>query len=291
MKYKITHTTTYQYTSAVSICQNVVILTPRDSATLTCLHHRLTIRPTPTSASRRIDAFGNVVHAFSLEETHSQLSITAVSRVDVKESQLSSGTESFTVADLRKELNAGCGNEWLKVAVFLFNSPRIRKGQIFSSFARRFFPSDASLLQAIKSFNTHMHESFVYDKDATHVDTKTEEAFEGGRGVCQDFAHIAIACLRSIGIPARYVSGYLRTEPPEGRERLIGADQSHAWLSVYAGETIGWVDIDPTNDCVCSTDHISVATGRDYSDVVPVRGIFLGGGDTSQAVSVDVAPI
>ncbi len=129
------------------------------------------------------------------------------------------------------------------------------------------------------------------DVTSTDVNTSTELAFEQGRGVCQDFAHIGVACCRSVGIPARYVSGYLRTIPPAGKPRQIGADASHAWISIYCGADLGWVDFDPTNDCICGSDHVTVAWGRDYNDVVPIKGVFLGGGDPLLNVSVDVAPI
>ena len=132
---------------------------------------------------------------------------------------------------------------------------------------------------------------FKYCKKATPVTTPTAEAFEMRSGVCQDFAHVQIACLRSLGLPARYVSGYLRTHPPADKERLIGADESHAWVSVYCGAEVGWIDLDPTNNCLCSTDHIPVAVGRDYSDVTPFKGVFLGGGQHTLDVSVDVVPV
>ena len=150
---------------------------------------------------------------------------------------------------------------------------------------------DQPILVALQSFCHQVYTDFSYDKEATAVDTLTEDAFNGRRGVCQDFAHIAVACLRSVGLPARYVSGYLRTVPPEGKERLVGADQSHAWVAVYCGPELGWVDFDPTNDCFCQTDHIPIAVGRDYSDVVPIKGVFLGGGEPTLTVSVDVEPV
>ncbi|MCA9086775.1 MAG: transglutaminase family protein [Planctomycetaceae bacterium] len=289
MKYKVVHTTTYQYSSPVNICQNLVILAPRETPWLTCQNHRLTIRPTPTTSFRRTDAFGNIVHSFSLEESHTQLSITATSRVTVEER--SYPVSKATVGQLTQELSDPESAEWLQTSMFLFDSPRIRRGPRFRDFVLPFLNQDRPILEAITDFNTHVHHSFKYDKTATVVDTPTEVAFDGRHGVCQDFAHVVIACLRSAGFAARYVSGYLRTLPPEGKERLVGADQSHAWVSVYGGEHLGWIDIDPTNNCLCSTDHIPIAWGRDYSDVVPIRGIFLGGGEQQQTVSVDVAPL
>ena len=161
----------------------------------------------------------------------------------------------------------------------------------FEQYARHSFPTGRPILEAVLDLNQRIHRDFQYDPAATHVHTPTEEAYALRRGVCQDFSHVQIACLRALGLSARYVSGYLRTHAPTGQPRLIGADQSHAWVSVYCGQRIGWIDVDPTNDKLSDLDHIPIAWGRDYSDVVPVRGVFLGGGKHQVTVSVDVAPV
>jgi transglutaminase-like putative cysteine protease len=173
----------------------------------------------------------------------------------------------------------------------LYDSPRIRRSTIFREFAEPSFDAEDSAVDAISNLAQRIHDHFKYDPLATHCHTQTEEAFELRRGVCQDFAHIMIAALRSMGVPARYISGYLRTIPPPGKERLIGADQSHAWVAAYCGSETGWIEFDPTNSCLCGSDHIPIAWGRDYSDIVPVRGTFLGGGDSRMHVSVDVIPL
>lgn len=290
MKYKITHSTKYQYTVPVSVCHNVVVLTPRESEWVRTIAHRLSVRPTPIVTAKRRDWFGNLVQSFSIEESHRQLVITSTSRIDVQPRPIPQPdtTPSWTVVE--RGVSEQTSPDWFSEIPFVFDSPRIRRSPEFAAFARKSFPPRRPILAAALDLNHRLHTEFQYDKNATDVRTPTEEAFRKRKGVCQDFAHVAVACLRSLGIPARYVSGYLRTRPPEGEPRLIGADQSHAWVAVYCGPDVGWVDVDPTNDCLCRSDHIPIGWGRDYSDVVPIKGVFLGGGDPALTVSVDVEP-
>lgn len=290
MNYRITHTTSYKYSSPVSVCHNVVMLSPRKSEYLECNSHRLNVRPIPDISEHRTDMFGNIVRRFSLEENHSQLTITATSHVTVLPRELPAAETSAACSRVISGITDRSDPDWLDVVPFVFNSPRIQRSAEFAAFAAKVVQNDKPVVVAATDLTHRIYTEFKYDKQATHVDTPTETAFAGKHGVCQDFAHIAIACLRSVGLPARYVSGYLRTIPPEGKERLVGADQSHAWVSVYCGVEFGWIDFDPTNDCICGTDHVPIAIGRDYSDVVPIKGVFLGGGDPALSVSVDVAP-
>ncbi|MCA9248620.1 MAG: transglutaminase family protein [Planctomycetales bacterium] len=290
MKYKITHSTSYAYSSPVSVCHNLVMMTPREDPRVHCLSHRLRIRPTPQVSGRRYDCFGNHVHSFSIEESHRKLTVMATSRVSVEQFELPAPESTPAWESLASDEAAQRDPSWLNVAPFRFDSPRVQRSTEFADYARTAFTPSRSVLAAVLDLTATIHSDFAYDKQATLVDTPTEEAFRLRRGVCQDFAHVQIACLRSLGIPTRYVSGYLRTLPEAGKERLVGADQSHAWLSVYCG-TAGWIDVDPTNNCVCSTDHIPVAWGRDFGDVVPIKGVFLGGGEHILSVSVDVLPL
>ncbi len=179
---------------------------------------------------------------------------------------------------------------WLSVSVHRFDSPRIRRTGNYAEYASSAIRDETPVLLAARDLTRMIYDDFAYDRNATDVDTPTDKAFASRSGVCQDFAHIAVTCLRSLELPARYVSGYLRTVPQDGKQRLIGADQSHAWVSVYCGSELGWVEFDPTNNCICGTDHIPIAYGRDYGDVVPIKGVFLGGGEPILSVSVDVAP-
>lgn len=235
--------------------------------------------------------FGNVVQRFSLEENHKTLSISAKSLVTSHGQQQPSAELAPTCQQVSMHSREQSDPNWLSVAPFFFESPRIKFTPEFAEYGAECLAADKSIFAAVQELTHRIYADFKYDTDATAVDTPTADAFQGKHGVCQDFAHVAVACLRSCGLPARYVSGYLRTLPPEGKERLIGADESHAWFSAYCGSQLGWIDFDPTNDCLCGTDHVPIAFGRDYSDVVPVKGIFLGGGETSLTVSVDVAPV
>ena len=288
--YRISHTTHYRYSSAVSVCHNVIMLSPQPTNLLECRDHRLNIRPVPGIVHERNDMFGNRIARFSLEESHTQLTITAVSQVTVRSRDLAGTDQTPTCGAVAAGITEQTDPNWLQVVPFLHDSPRIQRSSEFAEYAQPCLAENRSIFEAATDLTKKIYDEFTYDKNATLVDTPTKKAFAGRHGVCQDFAHIAVACLRSHGLPARYVSGYLRTIPPEGKERLVGADQSHAWVSVYCGQNLGWIDFDPTNDCVCDTDHVPIAVGRDYSDVVPIKGVFLGGGDPALTVTVDVLP-
>lgn len=288
MQYKITHTTTYAYSAPVSVCHNLLILTPREGDRLTCASHRLVIRPTPSATVRRTDYFGNYVHAFAIEEQHRSLSVTSTSRVTVKRTETNPENGGPSWEGIRDDVRAQRDPNWLSCAPFHFDSPRVSAGSDYLAYAAQDFQAGTPILNGVMALTARIHAEFAYDTGATTVTTRTEDVFTNRRGVCQDFAHVELACLRSLGIPCRYVSGYLRTLPPPGQTKLVGADQSHAWLAVYCGEEFGWVEVDPTNNCVCGLDHIPIAWGRDYSDVVPFRGAFTGGGEHVLSVSVDV---
>lgn len=295
MNYRIRHTTTYSYSDPVPVCHNQVLLSPRESSWLECHSHRLQVRPAPTIAGRRRDYFGNLVHVFSIEESLKKLTITSTSRVTVTPRELPSSCSTLPWERLVAAVSNRKDANWMEACEFTFDSPFIRRGDDFVNYAETSFTPGRPILEATLELTERINSEFKYDTAATHVNTTPEEAFRLKAGVCQDFAHVQIACLRSLGIPAKYVSGYLRTIPKPGEKRLVGADESHAWIAVYCGAASGdlgpgWVDVDPTNNCICSTDHIPVATGRDYQDVAPIRGVFIGGGTHELDVSVDVCP-
>lgn len=290
MRYKITHSTSYTYGEPVKVCHNLIMLTPRPTPHLQTHSHRLVIRPTPEYSARRKDDFGNFVHCLSIEESHRRLSITATSRVTVDEVTLPIANTTPPWEKIVGSIADGSDPNWFHACRFLFDSSRVRQNAKFRDYAQGSFTKERPILESVLDLTSRIHRDFKYDTNATQVDTLTEDAFELRRGVCQDFAHVQIACFRSLGLPARYVSGYLRTIPPPGKPRLVGVDQSHAWVSVYCGPT-GWIDVDPTNDTACRTDHIPLAFGRDYKDVTPVRGVFLGGGRHTLKVEVDVCPL
>jgi transglutaminase-like putative cysteine protease len=258
MKYKITHSTSYSYSEPVAVCQNLVMLTPREGPRLRCSSHRLVIRPQPTTSAHRIDFFGNQCVAFSIEENHRQLRITATCRVDVEPFELPRTDTLPAWEKVIDGVSAQRDPDWLEAWPFICDSPRIVRKETFANYAHESFPAGRSAFAAVQDLTARIHRDFKYDRAATDVRTSTDEAFRLQKGVCQDFAHVEIACLRSLGMPARYVSGYLRTVPAPGKERLVGADQSHAWISAYCGPA-GWNDFDPTNNAVVSTDHVPLA--------------------------------
>ncbi|MEM6364236.1 MAG: transglutaminase family protein [Planctomycetota bacterium] len=288
--YHVVHETVYDYGEPVPICQNELRMRPRSSAMLNCKACEISISPKPETLLSYVDYFGNEVDSFAIESPHRQLKVRVASDIGVysrDDTELGSGPRWRDVADAIAA--GGDGEDWT-AAEFVHASRRIGLDDQYVSFARDIFADEADLIIATEALTKRIHQTFAYDPTATGVDTSTEDAFEIRAGVCQDFSHVQIACLRSIGIPARYVSGYLRTIPPPGKPRLVGADQSHAWISVYAGRELGWIDYDPTNACRTASDHIPVCLGRDYDDISPMRGIVIGGGDTVLKVSVDVIP-
>lgn len=290
MRYRITHTTTYNYSDAVPICHNEVHLTPRDGRGQVCLSHRLAIRPKPTTLARRNDYFGNQCHYFSVQEGHKRLTVRAVSRVEVQPQTTPKPHETLPWEQVCESTRDVSSPIMLDALQYVYESPSIAIPPVAAEYAAVSFPAGIPILKGVLDLTTRIHREFAYDPKATTVSTAVDEIFALKRGVCQDFAHLQIAVLRSIGIPARYVSGYLRTIPAPGRPRLVGADASHAWLSVFCGPA-GWIDVDPTNNCPCGTDHIAVAWGRDYSDVCPIKGVYIGGGAHRMSVSVDVLPL
>ncbi len=293
MRYRITHTTKYQYSESVPLCHNKLHLTPRPLVNQECLEYRLIVVPEPTIIDSSEDCFGNQVDYFSLATAHRSLAITSISLIKVDSVSIpnkdtaSVPWEKIAGSSL-KELDKAPVEDPIQIQQLKFDSPYINRDQRFDDYARESFTKDRPILDACLELTSRIHEDFEYDPRTTSVSTPIEQVFEQRSGVCQDFAHLQIACLRSIGLPARYVSGYLRTVPPEGKPRLIGADASHAWLSVYCGP-LGWIDFDPTNNLIPGPDHVTVAHGRDYADVCPIQGVFMGGGDHSMSVSVDVA--
>lgn len=289
-KYKIVHTTTYKYADTVPICHNQVHLSPRDTYWQTCQHFKLSIKPHPDSVGHMKDYFGNTVHHFSIQESHRKLVIVAASRVEVRARELAPLDQSPPWESVPGGLQKPVEAFQLDAIQFLLDSPSVAASDSLREYASPSFSEGRPILEAVKDLTSRIHADFKYDPRATTVNTPLEEVLELRRGVCQDFAHLQIGCLRSMGLAARYVSGYLRTIPPPGKPRLVGADASHAWLSVFCNDW-GWVDVDPTNDCFPSLDHITVAWGRDYRDVCPINGVFVGGGTHTMGVSVDVEPL
>jgi transglutaminase-like putative cysteine protease len=289
MTYRIVHKTTYRYKSPVSFGDHVACLTPRNLPHHRCLHNVINITPQAT-CNERTDYFGNRLCFFTIQEPHSRLVVEARSEVVIDEGQNPRPQPSLSWEDAARALPRDRSLESLDAYQFVFESPRIRPSAEFAKYAAQSFQPGRQFQEALLDLTARIHAEFKFDSKATSVRTPAEEVLKKKRGVCQDFAHLQIACLRSLGLPARYVSGYLRTYPPPGRPRLIGADASHAWVSAYC-PGLGWLDVDPTNNVVPTYNHIMLAWGRDYGDVSPLRGVILGGRDHTLKVGVDVEPV
>jgi transglutaminase-like putative cysteine protease len=268
----------------------VTRLEPRATATQQQREFALSISPEPALRKTRTDYFANQICIFSIQEIHSQLEIVAESRVVVRANPPPRPGSSLPWEEVARRFRDPVSPEIFDPYQFIFDSPQVRASFELAAYAQESFRRHTPLLAASKDLMRRIHKDFKYDLRATTVATPLEEVLRKRRGVCQDFAHLAIACLRSLGLPARYVSGYLRTRPPEGRKRLVGVDASHAWFSVFC-PGLGWVDFDPTNNLLPAEEHITVAYGRDFGDVSPVAGILTGGGKHGLTVSVDVAPV
>lgn len=290
MKYRVTHKTTYDGHETVSIGHNQAWLEFRSIDRQQVESFRLTIEPEPSIKTRRVDAFGNPVQVFSFNEGYQRLDVISTTIVTVRDSEFPRTATTTAWEEVAAALRRKDTPQDRDALEFAFPSHRITSSKAMKEYAIESFKPGRPVIEAVEELTRRIHADFVFDSRATTVNTPVQEVFRLRRGVCQDFAHLQIAMLRSLGIPARYISGYLRTIPPEGQPRLVGADASHAWLSVYCGNG-AWLDVDPTNDTFCSTDHITLAWGRDYSDVPPLTGVFVGGGQHRLLVSVDVMPL
>jgi transglutaminase-like putative cysteine protease len=290
MIYRVRHVTTYEYEDPVSVSHHILRLTPHNSLRQTCRKTAITIAPQPVDSSRHVDYFGNATTAFTLLEPHDRLVVDATSELEVNALALPDFAGSPPWESVRDSLPFARTDEELNAYQFVFDSARVEGGPELAEYARESFPDGRPLLEAVLDLTRRINHDFRFDTRATEVSTPVETFFEKRRGVCQDFSHLQIACMRSLGLPARYVSGYLRTLPPPGKPRLVGADASHAWCAAWSPGA-GWVDFDPTNNCVPSDGHITVAWGRDYSDVSPIHGVLLGGARHTLDTGVDVMPL
>jgi len=280
--YEVVHTTEYDYSESVAVSHHLARLSPRILPHQQRLHHELQIDPAPAVMTTHTDYFGNAVTYFGMQGAHKRLTVRARSRVALQATSLPAPSDTppwETVAD-----RTGLPLEALE---FLFASALIPAGPQLAAYARAAFPPGRPLLDAVLELTRRIHDEFTFDREATTVATPLADVFKSRRGVCQDFARLEIACLRSLGLPARYISGYLETVPPADSSRLLGADASHAWLAVYCPDA-GWIPVDPTNNLLPSVTHVTVAWGRDYGDVSPIHGVILGGGNHTLRVNVDV---
>ena len=281
MRYRVRHRNRYQYVHPVSLSHSHATLLPRDTLNQQVLSAHLTILPGTDDVHERQDLFGNRVSRFSIEEVHTELNVLAETEVEVRSNRvdLSRDPDITDQSGIPAKTRLYCRPS-LYVPIGI---PEIQQ------FADQCFTDGCGLIEGTRALNERIFHEFVYDQHFSDVETPVGLVLSERRGVCQDFAHLMLACLRSKGIASRYVSGYLETDPPAGQPKLMGADASHAWVSVFVPGT-GWIDFDPTNGLLPSDRHVTLAWGRDYADVVPLKGLMTGGGQHALEVSVDVTP-
>ena len=287
----VLHETAYDYAPMVRTAQHMAHLKPAHDARQQLLSHQLTVDPAPVQRSEARDAFGNVRSFFSLEYAHEFLRVQADSLVQT--STVAEPADSLPWEQAAERMRYHRAARYDAAAEFAFASPYVPRHEAFVAYARASFPEGRPLLEAARDLTRRIHRDFEYVTTATDVNTPALAALRLRKGVCQDLAHVMLGCLRSLHLPARYISGYLLTEPAPGQPRLVGCDASHAWVSVYLPSAEGggsWLDLDPTNDRAAGEDYVTLAIGRDYSDVAPMRGVIHGGAQHTLRVAVTVTP-
>lgn len=291
MIYDIRHRTVFTYEEVVSVSHHVLHLAPRRHLRQQSLESTVVVEPAPAVGSAGTDYFGNVVHYVTVQEPHERLVVEARSRVDVQPLATSLNlADSPPWETIARQLAEASDSRALKSSEFTFDSPYATGSDEVQEYAAKSFEPGRPILEAAMDLTSRIFHEFEYRGGVSDVSTPVRDVFAMRKGVCQDFAHLELACLRSLGLAARYVSGYLLTHPPEGKEKLVGSDASHAWISVWAGD-LGWIDFDPTNNLIPNEEHVTVGWGRDYGDVSPINGFIVGGGAHQVAVAVDVNPV
>lgn len=292
MKYRISHHTRYAFDEHVSFGMNRACLLPREMPGQTCLATRLTTRPEASTSGQLRDYYGNRIDYFSFERGYRQLEILSESEILLQKKSLPAfeSSPAWETAQLVGKADGDWSTEDLLRFEMTLASPRVESAcSVMHDYIQQSFSPARPILEALHDLLSRFDNDFEFDPTATNVHTPVSDVFSQKKGVCQDFAHTLLALLRCLHLPARYVSGYIRSYPPPGQERLRGADASHAWVSVHCGD-LGWVDIDPTNNCFASDEHITIAWGRDYTDIIPVQGVIIGPPAHTLSVSVDVDP-
>jgi transglutaminase-like putative cysteine protease len=290
MKYRVTHTNEFVYKTQVGLCYNEARMLPRDLPKQKILSAALQIDPAPDDHYERYDYFGNRTAYFSIEKPYEKLVVTATSEVQVDPQEPLDNAPSLSWEKTRDHLRNDRSEDVTEATQFALDSPMVKTDEMLAEYAKGSFLPGRPLDEAVHDLMQRIYAEFKYDPEFSTIATPLAEVMKHRSGVCQDFAHLAIGCLRAQGLAARYVSGYIETAPPPGQERLVGADASHAWFSVFH-PGVGWLDFDPTNNQIPADRHITVAWGRDYADVTPLRGVAFGGGEHKLKVSVDVLAI
>lgn len=286
MKYRVSHVTRYAYAAPVSLCHSIAHLKPRAMPHQRVIQASLRVSPWPSVTREHQDVFGNKVSYFSLQQSHSALEIAATSELEV-DTPRPPKQDTLTWEQARSQMREATDAESINARAFALPSPAIPSTPEVLEFAKVSFLPERPLVEAARELMSRIHGEFDYDPSFTTIATPLSEVLQHRRGVCQDFAHLGIAALRALGLAARYVSGYIETLPPPGQPKMRGADASHAWFALFVPGH-GWLDFDPTNNCLIGEQHLTTALGRDYQDVTPVRGVFYGGGEHELSVAVDV---
>ncbi|MDJ1471549.1 transglutaminase family protein [Xanthocytophaga flava] len=288
MKYNLIHITHYEYKEPVNIYHSLACLTPRTLPNQLCADFTIKITPKPTEIVARTDFFGNTVHYFSIHSLHTELTVLTTSQIDrfPLGNDLSLFATDMTCARAREECWTSTALK-IQLLQFMLPSPYVFWDEEIKAFAKDCFPNNQSLFDSLKMLCHKLFTTIKYVPESTTINTPIKTVLREKKGVCQDISHLAIACIRSMGFAARYVSGYLETLPPPDKPKLQGSDASHAWISVYIPD-LGWCDFDPTNDMIPQERHITTAWGRDYSDVPPLKGIIFSAGKHTLKVAVDV---
>jgi transglutaminase-like putative cysteine protease len=292
MQLHIIHETRYRYTPAVENAHHMVYLKPAENSTQALQRYALRVDPAPVQVRDAVDVYGNARSYFSLQAAHEHLTVVAESVVvTTAVNPLLAAGATTPWEQVRDQFRYRVGAGYDSASEFLFASPYAPRHDAFMDFARPSFVPGRPLPEAAHALMRSIHTRMIYESESTEVNTPTLDALKQGKGVCQDFAHIMVACCRAMGLPARYVSGYMLTHPPAGQPRLIGSDASHAWASVYCPELGQWLDFDPTNDRAPGEDYVTLGTGRDFLDVSPMRGVIRGGARHVLEVAVTVEPL
>ena len=287
MRYRVRHVTEYAYEVPVDLASHMLHLTPRALPGQSVLSASLLASPQPSRVTAADDHFGNHATWMFLDLPHQRFEVTVEAEVDVAFAAPPPAGATPAWEVLTAGLRAGEAGSW-QAAEFTFDSPLAPADYSAGLYARQSFPPGRPVLEGLLDLTTRIRHDFAYRTGATTIVTPVARVLRQRAGVCQDFAHVMVAGLRALGLPARYVSGYLRTRPPPGQPARLGADQSHAWVGAWMGPQYGWIDLDPTNDLVVHDEHVVLAWGRDYGDISPVSGVILGGGDHSVTVGVQL---
>jgi len=287
MIYSISHRTKYTYNEQVSLCQNIAKLFPRNTDNQICIKSEIKIDPEPDVVNEYEDYFGNKSVYFSLQKAHEELTVTVNSLIEKHQDELEISLYDQLSWELVKGMLYEPKQEYFEARQFIQETAMTSSNQAIVDYTLKSFIKGRPFIEASENLMQRIFKDFKFQPGFTTITTPPSEVMNHKKGVCQDFAHLALACIRSLGLPARYVSGYIETIPPKGKEKLVGTDASHAWFSIFV-PNIGWVDFDPTNNMTPSQKHITIGWGRDYRDIVPLKGVIFSSGSHKLSVEVDV---